>query len=120
MGDSAEERRVFTAFLSVAPLFAGAAIIDWRQPTKDPPDIDCDLEDGRKVGVELTSWLDESQIGSEKKVETSSPPSAVRSNLNRPIKLTYSHSVADSEVPHATRRRSGVQNGTAGVDRGYR
>ena len=46
----------------------------WPWPTgaslaKDPPDIEVDLAEGRKVGVELTSWLDESQIGREKKFE---------------------------------------------------
>jgi hypothetical protein len=70
MGNRAEEHRVFTAFLAAAPLFAGSSVFDWRQPSKDPPDIECDLADGRKIGVELTSWLDESQIGSEKRVES--------------------------------------------------
>src|SRR5579864_3104231 len=50
-------------------MFAGAAVTDWRQPAQDPPDVEADLADGRRVAVELTSWLDESQIGREKKVE---------------------------------------------------
>ena len=69
MGNPTEEREVFTAFLTASPMFAGAAVTDWRQPAQDPPDVEADLADGRKVGVELTSWLDESQIGREKKVE---------------------------------------------------
>src|ERR1041384_3712805 len=51
------------------PLFAGSAVTDWEQPAQDTADIQADLADGRKVAVELTSWLDESQIGREKKVE---------------------------------------------------
>jgi hypothetical protein len=70
MGNRAGEHRVFAGFLAEAPLFAGSSVVDWRQPLKDPPDIECDLADGRKIGVELTSWLDESQIGSEKWVES--------------------------------------------------
>src|SRR5438876_966586 len=69
MGNPTEEREVFTGFLSASPMFAGAAVTDWRQPAQDPPDVDSDLAAGWKVGVELTSWLDESQIGREKKVE---------------------------------------------------
>lgn len=70
MGNRAEEREVFTAFLAAMPLFAGSPVADWRQPAKDPPDVEVDLADGRKVGVELTSWLDESQIGREKRAES--------------------------------------------------
>jgi hypothetical protein len=69
MGNPAEERDVFSGFLVALPTFANAAVTNWRQPAQDPPDIEADLADGRKVGVELTSWLDESQIGREKKVE---------------------------------------------------
>lgn len=49
------------------PAFAGSPVLDWRQPANDPLDVEADLEDGRKIGLELTSWLDESQIGREKK-----------------------------------------------------
>lgn len=69
MGNPAEERKVFTRFLAALPMFAGTPVTDWRQPAADPPDIEADLADVRKIGVELTSWLDESQIGQEKKVE---------------------------------------------------
>src|SRR6266852_3346509 len=51
------------------PMFAGSSVTDWQQPAQDPPDVQADLADGRKVAVELTSWFDESQIGREKKVE---------------------------------------------------
>jgi hypothetical protein len=69
MGNPKAERDVFEAFLQAAPTFAGAAVANWSQPTNDPPDIEAELVDGRKVGIDLTSWLDESQIGLEKKTE---------------------------------------------------
>ena len=69
MGNPTEEREVFTGFVAAMPMFGGAPVTDWRQPPQDPPDVEADLSDGRKVAVELTSWLDESQIGREKKIE---------------------------------------------------
>ena len=69
MGNRIEERDVFTGFLAAMPVFADSPVTDWQQPAQDPPDIEADLVDGRKVAVELTSWLDESQIGREKKIE---------------------------------------------------
>ena len=69
MGNPAEEKAVFEGFLTAAPMFTGVAVKEWRQPAKDPPDIECDLVDGRKLGIELTSWLDESQIGRARKKE---------------------------------------------------
>ena len=69
MGNPKEECEVFAGFLAAMPMFAGSPVTDWRQPAQDPPDIEADLADGRKVGIELTSWLEESQIGREKKVE---------------------------------------------------
>jgi hypothetical protein len=69
MGNPKEERDVFEAFLDAAPTFAGAAVAKWSQPMSDPPDIESELADARKIGIELTSWLDESQIGREKKIE---------------------------------------------------
>jgi hypothetical protein len=69
MGNQAEERAVFEGFLAELPLFAGVAVKDWWQPKQDPPDVEAELDDGRKIGIELTSWLEESQIGREKRVE---------------------------------------------------
>jgi hypothetical protein len=69
MGNRAEERAVFEGFLNAAPLFAASEVKKWSQPKNDPPDIETELADGRNVDIELTSWLDESQIGREKKVE---------------------------------------------------
>jgi hypothetical protein len=66
MGNPEEEKRAFEGFLNGAPLFADAGVTNWSQPKNDPPDIECDLVDGRKIGIELTSWLEESQIGQAK------------------------------------------------------
>ena len=70
VGNAIEEREVFGGFLAAMPLFAGSPVTGWQQPTQDPPDVEADLEDGSKVAVELTSWLNESQIGREKRIET--------------------------------------------------
>ena len=70
MGNPIEEKGVFEGFMAAAPIFAGAAVINWLQPTTDPPDIECNTSAGRKIGVELTSWLEESQIGRAKRQES--------------------------------------------------
>jgi hypothetical protein len=70
MGNPTEEQAVFAELLATHPMFASVAVADWRQPAKDPPDIEVDLEDRRKIGIELTSWLDEEQISSEKSAES--------------------------------------------------
>jgi hypothetical protein len=69
MGNRAEEEVVFGGFLNAAPRFAEADVKKWIQPKNDPPDIQVELANGRNVAIELTSWLHESQIGREKKVE---------------------------------------------------
>ena len=62
MGNPAEEKRVFEGFLAAAPLFAGVGVTKWCSSKNDWPDIECYLVDGRRIGLELTSWLEESQI----------------------------------------------------------
>lgn len=74
MGNSREEGKIFAAFLKDCPLFCGNPVRCWSQPKRDPPDIQCELEDGRTVGVELTSWLDEQQISSAKRREVLEKP----------------------------------------------
>lgn len=69
MGNPAEEKAVFEEFLAAAPMFADAAVRTWSQPKRDPPDIDCELVDGRRIGLELTTWLDEDQMNSAKRDE---------------------------------------------------
>ena len=63
------ERAVFKGFLQTHPLFAGSPIRYWVWNRKDPPDIYCWTEDGRKIGIELVSWIDEREIASAKKTE---------------------------------------------------
>ena len=79
MGDPAQERRVFEAFLATVPSFAGDSVKNWHQPATDPPDIFCKLNDGRTIGLELTTWIDEAQISSVKREE--SVEASVRSAL---------------------------------------
>src|SRR5262245_32539385 len=63
------ERAVFQGFLETLPLFAGSPIRHWVQNKNDPPDISCWTEDGRKIGIELVSWINEAEMRSAKKAE---------------------------------------------------
>ena len=74
MGNPAEEKRMFAAFLSSCPLFADSPVTSWAQPQKDPPDIECGLQDGRTIGLELTNWVDERQITDAKGEESLEEP----------------------------------------------
>lgn len=74
MGNPAEEKRMFVAFLDDCPLFAGSPVKCWTQPKKDPPDIECLLQDGRTIGLELTNWLNERQIANAKLRESMEEP----------------------------------------------
>ena len=60
------ERQIFQAFLDSCPLFAGEPVERWNQPDKDPPDILCSMSGGRDIGVELKSWVHESEIATKK------------------------------------------------------
>jgi hypothetical protein len=55
-------------------MFADVAVQKWSQPANDPPDIECYLFDGSKVGLELTSWLDKDQISRAKQAEKIEEP----------------------------------------------
>ncbi len=70
MGNPAAEKAVFEKFLLAAPDFAGESVREWSQPKEDPPDILCTTVSNRKIGLELTAWLDEKQIGNIKKAES--------------------------------------------------
>jgi hypothetical protein len=63
------ERAVFKGFLQTRPFFAGSPIRCWIWNRKDPPDIYCWTEDGRKIGIELVSWIDETEMAVAKKIE---------------------------------------------------
>jgi hypothetical protein len=69
MGNPAVEKNVFTAFLDASPSFAGEFVATWSQPKADPPDILCATSTARKIGLELTGWLDEDQMSRAKGVE---------------------------------------------------
>jgi hypothetical protein len=69
MGNPKEEEAVFRGFLRSAPLFAGVGVKKWCPSKQEPADIECDLVDGRKVGLQLTTWLDEPQIYDAKRHE---------------------------------------------------
>lgn len=60
------ERQIFQAFLDLCPLFAAEPIERWVQPETDPPDIVCLTSAGRHVGVELKSWVHESEIATKR------------------------------------------------------
>ena len=60
------ERQIFQAFLELHPLFAAEPIERWVQPHTDPPDIVCSTTKGRDIGVELKSWVHESEIATNR------------------------------------------------------
>jgi hypothetical protein len=62
----AQEKRLFEAFAGQHPFFAGTPIRSWCQPKADPPDIVCRSMDGRVVGVELKTWVNEEGIRDSK------------------------------------------------------
>jgi hypothetical protein len=65
------ERALFTAFIDVAPEFAGERLADWDQPKdeRDFPDIVGTSVKGRKIGVEIGEWLNEEEIQAAKQKE---------------------------------------------------
>jgi hypothetical protein len=70
VGNPVAEKSIFAAFLAAVPDFAGEAVQNWHQPQEDPPDVLCDTIFARKVGLELTGWLDEAQIAEAKSTES--------------------------------------------------
>ncbi len=60
------EGQIFQAFLDCCPLFAGELVESWVQPAKDPPDVVCLTKEGQELGVELKSWVHESEIAAKK------------------------------------------------------
>ena len=56
-----DEQTAWTGFLAVAPLFADEAIASWSDGP-DPPDVLCSSASGKAIGVELTKWVEHSQV----------------------------------------------------------
>jgi len=56
-----DERSAWEGFLEASPLFAHEEIISWKDG-QDPPDILCTSKSGKMIGVELTKWVEHSQI----------------------------------------------------------
>ncbi len=60
------EAAIFGAFLAAEPAFAGEPVSRWSQPDLDPPDILCTTSNGRSIGVELKTWVNEDQVSQAK------------------------------------------------------
>jgi hypothetical protein len=60
-----DEQLAWNGFLSAEPKFAGEEIAGWV-PGPDPPDVLCTTVSRRKVGVELTKWVERDQLESGK------------------------------------------------------
>src|SRR2546429_684371 len=66
---SDDEREAWRGFLAAAPEFAGDAIGS-AVDGPDPPDILCVTRSGKKIGVELTKWVERGPIASGKARES--------------------------------------------------
>lgn len=84
ISSSANEGAIFESFLKICPHFADEPILNWHQirdwyratgleppapPNHNRPDIICETESRRRVGVELKSWINEEQIAKAKRQE---------------------------------------------------
>lgn len=58
------EEKVFDQFIKLLPNFAGRPVT-WT-PGANPPDILCTDKSEKRIGVELSEWVDEAQIANEK------------------------------------------------------
>jgi hypothetical protein len=56
-----DEKIAWKGFLASAPLFANEAIASWDDGP-DPPDVLCYSASGKAIGVELTKWVEHSQV----------------------------------------------------------
>lgn len=52
-----EEKAIFASFYALLPDFAGERIEHWQPAERDPPDIICTTDSGKRIGVELGEWL---------------------------------------------------------------
>jgi len=56
-----DERTAWSGFLAAEPQFVGEELTS-EGPGPDPPDILCVGKSGKKIGVELTKWVEHEQI----------------------------------------------------------
>jgi len=56
-----DEKTAWTGFIAAAPLFADEAIASWADGP-DPPDVLCSGVSSKAIGVELTKWVEHSQV----------------------------------------------------------
>lgn len=56
-----DENTAWVGFLGAAPYFAGESITGWSDGP-DPPDVICSATSGRTIGVELTKWVEHTQV----------------------------------------------------------
>lgn len=56
-----DEQAAWTGFLAAAPRFTDEAIASWSDGP-DPPDVVCSTASGKVIGVELTKWVEHSQV----------------------------------------------------------
>src|SRR5436190_24302945 len=58
------ERAMFEGLLNTDPEFAGERVVEWHQPddASDFPDVVCTSETGRKIGIEIGEWLNETEV----------------------------------------------------------
>jgi hypothetical protein len=61
-----EESALFRAFLEISPNFAGEQILKWSLAAYDPPDIICVTASGKRIGVEVSQWAHEGEMGAGK------------------------------------------------------
>ena len=63
MANADVEAKVFTRFTAIMANFAGESVV--CVAGNNPPDILC-TRDARRIGIELSEWIDEAQIADEK------------------------------------------------------
>jgi hypothetical protein len=56
-----DEREAWMGFITAAPQFTGEKIASWVDGP-DPPDVLCMSASGKKIGVELTKWVQQAQL----------------------------------------------------------
>ena len=64
-----DEREAWRGFLATEPEFAGDPIGS-AVDGPDPPDVLCVTISGKKIGVELTKWVEHEQVTSDKALES--------------------------------------------------